>query len=141
MRWIALFALVASCLPHAASADVFGRALGVYGSLTDPEQSCAENPHRLDVTPRPPHVELTWDHAFFDRGGKPREHARYDILDADDTSITLRLEGDDQRQANGDRVIWILRLTEAPQGYCLGRSDWDPVRCVERAVRCDAPTS
>mgnify|MGYP006213424935 CR=1 FL=1 len=75
--------------------------------------------------------------------GEWTDRARFDIVDYDDSTIALMLEGDPNRTDTGERIIWLLRLTDQPAGYCWGRADWPSVRCVSPAVRCDAeaPTS
>jgi hypothetical protein len=127
----------------AGAQSVFDRAAGLYGSATNPAESCAVNPHHLDFMAAPPHAIFTWAHPVQDHVGQTRSHARYDILGYDENSITLRLEGQDLHTDSGGQAIWILRLTSNPEGYCWGRTDWPDVRCVEPAVRCgeQAPTS
>ena len=125
----------------AGAQTVFDRARGQYGSASDPATSCAANPHQLDFMAYPPHALLSWSKPRFDENGLPTTGERYDILSNDDTSLTLRLEGDSRRTDTGARAIWVLRLTTNPQGYCWGRTDWPVVRCERQQVRCDNATS
>lgn len=137
------FCLALLLAAPAGAQTVFDQAAGLYGSVDDPAQSCAQNPHRLDFMASPPHALFNWAHPAPDASGQMRTHERYDILDYDAGSITLRREGDPQVTADGHHPIWILRLTQTPVGYCWGRADWPVVRCEHPAVRCgdDAPTS
>ena len=125
----------------AGAQTVFDRARGQYGSASDPATSCAANPHQLDFMALPPHALLSWSKPRFDENGLPTTGERYDILSNDDTSLTLRLEGDNRRTDTGAQAIWVLRLTTNPQGYCWGRTDWPVVRCEQQQVRCDNATS
>ena len=125
----------------AGAQTVFDRARGQYGSASDPANSCAANPHQLDFMALPPHALLSWSKPRFEENGLPTTGERYDILSNDDTSLTLRLEGDNRRTDTGAQAIWVLRLTTNPQGYCWGRTDWPVVRCEQQQVRCDNATS
>ncbi|MBI1220357.1 MAG: hypothetical protein GC186_17620 [Rhodobacteraceae bacterium] len=137
------FCLALLLAAPAGAQTVFDRAVGLYGSAVNPAESCTQNPHRLDFMAAPPHALFHWAHPAPDASGQMRDRERYDILDYDDGSITLRREGDPQVTADGHLPIWILRLTSTPAGYCWGRTDWPSVRCERQAVRCgdDAPTS
>lgn len=143
MRLLLPCLALALAAPATAGADVFARAAGLYGSAVDPTQSCQSNPHRLSFMASPPHAIFTWAHPAESPSGDLRDRARYDILGADEGSLTLRLEDDPARTADGGHPIWVLRLTQDPAGYCWGRTDWPVVRCIDPAVRCDdsAPTS
>jgi hypothetical protein len=135
-------ALLLTATPALAQ-SVFDRAVGSYGLPDDPAASCAANPHRLDFTGQPPHAFLTWEKPARTAQGEWTDRARFDIVNYTDTTIALMLEGDPNRTDTGERIIWLLRLTDQPAGYCWGRADWPSVRCVAPAVRCDetAPTS
>ena len=125
----------------AGAQTVFDRARGQYGSASDPATTCAANPHQLDFMTYPPHALLSWSKPRFDENGLPTTGERYDILSNDDSSLILRLEGDNRRTDTGAQAIWVLRLTTNPQGYCWGRTDWPVVRCERQQVRCDNATS
>jgi hypothetical protein len=139
IRLCTLFLLAS--LSSASAQGVFDRLLGQYGSASDPSTSCASNPHELSFEAQPPHANFTWTEAWTDVDGRTVSHKRYDMLDYDDSSLTLRLEGDSSRTADGGRPIWILRLTTAPEGYCWGRADWPSVHCENQQVRCEKATS
>lgn len=125
----------------AAAQAVFDALRGQYGSAADPATSCAANPHQLDFMAQPPHALLTWAQPKPDGSGGLVTGERYDILDFDDRSLTLRLEGETRRTDGGGRPVWILRLTQAPPGYCWGRADWSVVRCEAAQLRCDSSIS
>ena len=101
------------------------------------------NPHRLDVTGPRPHVELTWEQPAEDPEVGVTLHSRYDVITADPGSITLRREGSRLRADDGGPVIWVMRMTAAPDGYCWGRRDRPIVYCERQQIRCRdaAPTS
>ena len=143
MRPLVIALALLSTAAPALAQSVFDRALGSYGLPDDPAASCAANRHRLEFSGPPPHAFLTWNKPARTAQGEWTDHARFDIVDYDDSTIALMLEGDPNRTDTGDRIIWLLRLTEQPAGYCWGRADWPAVRCVSPAVRCDAqaPTS
>lgn len=139
MRPLILFAFIAS----PAFADALDRAAGIYGSVLDPAQSCAVNPHELSFIPAPPHAVFHWAKPRLNHNGQSTTEDTYDLRDATDTSLTLQREGDAALAETGRRPLWILRLTQNPDGYCWGRADWPSVRCVEPSLRCDttSPTS
>ncbi|MEO6298404.1 MAG: hypothetical protein ABIV25_00515 [Paracoccaceae bacterium] len=125
----------------AAAQSVFDRAAGQYGSATDPATSCATNPHVLSFMAQPPHLVLEWQTPKIDADGGATGYERFDLLDSDDTSFSLRWEGSPILTYDGQRPTWILRLTDNPQGYCMGRTDWPVVRCEDQQVRCEKPLS
>lgn len=114
---------------------------GPFGSASDPATSCAANPHVLRFVANPPHAILQWDHAWTDAAGNTLTGRRYDLLGQTATTLTLRLEGDSTRTASGARPTWILRLTQEPEGYCWGRSDWPLVHCENQQLTCQKATS
>ena len=117
------------------------RAQGLYGSTTNPAQSCETNPHRLTFQSSPPHASFRWTTPRPDPDGQLSSTDVYDIRDVTGSTLTLQREGDAPLPETGRRPRWILRLSET--GYCWGREDWSPVRCINPAVRCDnaAPIS
>ena len=117
---------------------VFDRAAGTYGAVNDPATGCATNPHLLEFSTNPPHALFTWQHPMLDPDEGPTRSARYDITGADEGSISLRREGSALRTDAGGPVIWVLRLTRNPQGYCWGRTDKPSVFCERPQERCDA---
>jgi hypothetical protein len=134
-------ALCLICLAQTAAAQaVFDAARGQYGSATDPATSCAANPHQVEFEPSPPHANLTWERVKVGPSGQPRTHERYDVEGYDDTTITLREEGD-YRPDPGAGRYWVLQLTQTPPGYCWRRPDWPQVRCEDQQLRCENATS
>jgi hypothetical protein len=121
--------ILAFCLATPATAEtIFDRAAGLYGSATDPLQSCDANPHELSFIANPPHAVFRWQSPRPDVDGYMSTEDTYDLRGAGDATLDLQREGDAPLAATGHRPTWILRLT--PEGYCMGRSDWSPVRCV-----------
>lgn len=127
--------------PAAGAQEALQILPGLYGSASDPAQSCTANPHRLEVMVRPPHMTLTWTAPVPDPRGGRTERLVYDMIGADASTLTLRLEGETRVASYGGPVIWTLRRTE--DGYCWARPDWPVIRCEDRQLRCDAaaPTS
>ncbi len=139
MRILALCLLLA--LPHPAGAQsIIDTAAGTYGSLTDPATSCEANPHQLEFVGPPAHVQLKWAAPMHDPDEGPTDFARFDLLGADESSVTLRREGSALRSDTGGPVIWIMRFTANPLGYCWGRADRPTVFCERPQKRCDANT-
>lgn len=138
MRALIMILFLAS--PAAAQSALDGIE-GLYGSAIDPMQSCTTNPHRLEIQQNPPHLVLRWSMPRRDSGGRFGQEEVYDLRDIGTATLDLQREGDGPLPATGRRPTWLLRLTA--EGYCLGRSDWSAVRCVEPAIRCDsiAPSS
>ena len=138
-----LILLLLSCAARASAQSAMDIAPGTYGFASDPALSCTTNPHRLDVTGPRPHVELTWTRPAADPEAGATTHSRYDVLTADPGSITLRREGSRLRADDGGPVIWIMRPTADPDGYCWGRADRPIVYCERPQIRCGdaAPTS
>lgn len=129
------------CLASPAPAQtVFDAARGQYGSATDPATSCAANPHQLDFIADPPHLVLDWRALKAGQPGLPRQREVYDIEGHDDSTLTLREEGD--YRSDPDQVpFWVLQLTQTPPGYCWHRPDWPQVRCEDQQLACENATS
>ncbi len=140
MKHLFLLPLLLAALPAQAQ-DIFDTLGGQYGSASNPETSCAANPHHVEFISQPPHAMFLWTEPWTDIDGISVTDKRYDLLDHTDTTLTLRLEGDTQRADTGGHPIWILRLTTQPEGYCWGRTDWPSVHCEDQQVRCDKATS
>lgn len=140
MRALVLALLIAS---PATAQSVFDRARGSYGSVADPLQSCTANPHELSFLQSPPHAILRWAAPRLGPDGRMTREDVYDVRGATGSTLSLQREGDAPLPETGRRPVWILRLTDDPDGYCWGREDWSPVRCINAAVRCAAvaPTS
>jgi hypothetical protein len=135
----AFLALVLLAAPVQAQA-VFDGAKGRYGSATDTANSCAANPHEMTFQTSPPHMMLTWDQPKDDGVGQPRRFERYDVEGFDDTTMTLREEGDFRPDPEGGR-FWVLQMTQNPPGYCWRRPDWPTVRCEDQQLLCENATS
>ena len=138
MRALVLILFLAS---PAAAQSVLDGIEGLYGSAIDPLQSCTTNPHRLELQQNPPHLVMRWSLPRRDSDGRFAQQEVYDLRDVGLTTLDLQREGDGPLPDTGRRPTWVLRLTA--EGYCMGRSDWSAVRCIEPAVRCDsiAPSS
>jgi hypothetical protein len=126
-----------------AEDTVFDRAAGLYGHPGEINWSCEDNPHQIDFSSSPPHALFDWATPVEGYDGSQRNHVTYDVLDWDESSITMRMEGETRLTDDGQVVVWILRLTAQPDGYCWGRRDWPMMRCQHQALRCSptVPTS
>ena len=142
MRSILILTLL-SAAPALAEGNIFSRLEGVYGAADDEELSCTTNPHRLRFTDSPPHAILDWKEDWVMPGGLLSSRAVYDLIQATDTELVMRLEGEHRRTDAGDRVFWVMRPNDDFTGYCWGRIDWPVVRCIWPQVRCpnEAATS
>ncbi|MBC7476635.1 MAG: hypothetical protein H7317_00895 [Pseudorhodobacter sp.] len=138
MRYLILVPLLL-CSPALAQSLV-DDGPGQYGSATDSANSCGTNPHELGFQTSPPHVILTWSQPKDDGVGQPRTIERYDIEDYDTTTLTLREEGDFRPDRDGGRM-WVMQMTQSPDGYCWRRPDWPQVRCEDQQLRCEKPIS
>ena len=139
MRLLSLCLLLALPVPAGAQ-SIIGTAAGTYGSLTDPATSCEANPHQLEFVGPPAHLHLTWRAPMLDPDEGPTSFARFDLLSADESSLTLRREGSAERSDTGGPVIRVLRFTADPMGYCWGRADRPVVFCERPQKRCDQNT-
>lgn len=138
MRTLILLSLLMA--GPAAAQTLLDVAPGQYGSASDSATSCAANPHQLSFMTSPAHVILTWSQPKDDGTGQPRTLERYDIVDYDDTTLTLREEGDFRPDRAGGRM-WVMQMTQNPTGYCWRRFDWPQVRCEDQQVLCEQPVS
>ncbi len=119
-----------------AEDGIFSRLTGTYGSPDDPSQACATNPEHVTFSADGSRLLIDFGTPVLDYLGQDRTHAGYDVLAQDAAGVTVLLDGEERTTDAGEPVVWIMRPTTAPDGYCWGRTDWPVMRCPHRMVRC-----
>ena len=113
-----LLAAVLSCLSaQAGAAGVLDRLGGTWDTVPIYRGGCESDTyfHTIEVSPDKGHV--TFKHLKPIPGPNgPIQQYSYKVLYEEDDRVTLYLEGETRRQANGDRPIWVLIL-ERPDYY------------------------
>lgn len=121
-----------------AEGDIFSRLTGTYGSPDDPAQACATNPEHVTFSADGSRLLIDFETPVIDYLGQDRTQAGYDVLGQDSAGVTVLLDGEQRVTDAGEPVVWIMRPTSAPDGYCWGRTDWPVMRCPHQMVRCTA---
>ncbi|GAB1480157.1 hypothetical protein MASR2M74_27320 [Paracoccaceae bacterium] len=142
MMPIRLLCLLCLLTAAPAGADVFDDLSGRFGATFNPN-TCARNPHRVSFDASRSRARFVWDHPITDFRGEERLEGSYEVLGHDDSSITMRIEGETRLTEDGAPAVWIMRRVAALDGYCWGRTDWPSGRCVNVTIRCpgEAPIS
>lgn len=142
MMPIRLLCLALMLAAAPARADIFDDLSGRFGSTFSPN-TCARNPHRVAFDASRSRAHFVWDQPITDFRGEERLEGSYEVLGHDDSSVTMRIEGETRLTDDGAPVIWIMRRVAALDGYCWGRTDWPAGRCENVTIRCPevAPTS
>ncbi|RLA52587.1 MAG: hypothetical protein DRR42_07155 [Gammaproteobacteria bacterium] len=60
----------------------------------------------------------------------------YDVLEVRETTIRVALENEPRLDANGNPVVWIVKLLDE-NTFCWGRDDWPASGCTPRRMRCE----
>lgn len=142
MRCLLAHALALSGLAQPALAqDGYGLLEGLFGSASDPEASCAANPHELAIIDNRPHLARTWQQPVTGSAGGPRLREIYDVQAFDGGALLLREEGLYHADPEGSGGPWVMLFTQNPAGYCWRKPHWPLVRCIDQQLRCDSATS
>ena len=64
-----------------------------------------------------------------------RKHFKYEVLEVRKSELRLALEDEPRLDADGNPVVWILRLVD-DDTFCWGRDDWRPSGCTRTRIRC-----
>jgi hypothetical protein len=133
-----LLLLLLSASP--ARADVFDDASGLWGLPGDSELTCELNPHRVTFSADHARASFRWEGPMINYEGEVDQEGAYSVLDHGADYLVLALDGESRRSADGEPVVWIMRLLQGGARYCWGRTDWPEDECVDRYARCPAPT-
>jgi hypothetical protein len=117
LKPVPLLVAVLSCLSAQAHAGVLDRLTGTWDTVPIYRGGCESDAyfHTIEVSPDREHV--TFKHLKPIPGPNgPIQQYSYKVLYEEDDRVTLYLEGETRRQANGDRPIWVFIL-ERPNYY------------------------
>jgi hypothetical protein len=120
----------------ARAETIFDRMVGVFGSTQSEEFYCSRNPSSLSFSADRSRATFTFLRPAKIYNGSIVASVSYTVIGSDDDSITMTLDGEERRTDAGEQVVWVLHPIDRPDGFCWGRTDWDPKACVGREVRC-----
>lgn len=120
-----------------ARADVFDRLSGSFGVPDLPDETCEANPVFSLFSHDHHRVTFTWEKPVLSYTGQMIVSFSGTVVAVDPESITLLRDNETRRDVSGATVLWIMRATDRPEGYCWTRRDWPPDQCVPQ-VRCKA---
>lgn len=122
---------------------IFDRLTGQFGSPFEPDMTCAEYPHSIGFSTDRRRAAFRWNGPMRNYLGEFGQEAGYSVIANDEGSIAMSLDGEARLTDDGKPVVWVLRLAQAVDGYCWGRTDWQVARCVGLHLRCPgtAPVS
>ncbi len=126
---------LALLLPQPAAADIFARMSGLFGDPNYPPEACTANPVYSSFTPDHNRATFFWSHKVPSYTGAMITAYGGTVLWSDATSITMVRDNETRLTAAGDTVLWEMRATDHPDGYCWHRIDWPEDQCLQ-LVRC-----
>lgn len=139
IRSLFLAALLCGPVAPASAQDIFDRFEGSLWAFPERKgMQCHENPHTITFNADRTQSFFDWDRLMTTYENKLAQHATYDVIDYDETSITLYLHGESRTTDSGSPVVWILRFPD-DDTYCWDRTDWTPPLCTHLHVRCKLP--
>ena len=100
---------------------------------------CDENPHSVRFDTARSMSWFDWRGPMTNYLGEIDQQGVYDVLDSDESSITMYLHGEQRRTDAGEPVVWILRMLDGGEAYCWDRTDWAPPQCTHLHIRCHGP--
>ncbi len=124
-------------LTQPAAADIYGRMSGLFGDPEYPDESCSANPVFSTFTADRNRVVFSWGTPVRSYTGALISSYGSTVLWADGRSITMVRDNETRLTPEGDKVLWIMRVTDQPDGYCWHRIDWPDDSCIQ-LVRCEA---
>ncbi len=125
-------------LSSPAGADIFSQMTGTFGVPPDevPEESCSANPVFSAFSSDRGRVQFTWAHPVPSYTGTMITAFGSTVMRFDDDSITMLRDNETRLNPAGQPVLWEMRRTTKPDGYCWHRSDWpDDAQCLQ-LLRC-----
>jgi len=121
-------------------ADLFAHlAANTWAFPNVDDMHCDENPHEVRFDSAHSTAWFTWRGPMVNYLGEPDQEGGYDVIESDESSITLSLHGEQRMTEAGHPVVWILRMLDGGEAYCWDRTDWSPPRCTHLHVRCHGP--
>ncbi|MEO8242635.1 MAG: hypothetical protein ABI832_09985 [bacterium] len=130
-----LVAFVLMILPQVAEADIYARLSVLFGDPEVPEEACSVNPVYSRFTDDHNRAVFSWGHPVPSYTGAMITAYGSTVLWADAGSITMVRDHETRLTPEGDKVLWIMRATDQPEGYCWHRIDWPDDSCLQ-LVRC-----
>lgn len=118
-----------------AAADVFASLSGTFGVPDLPDETCATNPVFSTFSPDRTRVTFTWNDPVLSYTGQMITSYGGSVVRAGPDSVTLQRDRETRLDYKGVKVLWIMRLTTNPEGYCWTQSDWSPQDCAPM-LRC-----
>ena len=130
-----MIAAIAGCGGGAPRREVVPALAGTWGWTQDHKRSCETNPHTLAFSADRHFLILRYRTPIKSYDKSARVEAYYRVLQIDESSVTLLLEGETRRQRDGRPISFELRLL-SDTAYCWHRSDKSQRECSPPIVRC-----
>lgn len=127
--------LVLLFVPQIAVADVFDRMTGSFGVPDVPAESCSANPVFSSFSPDRGRVNFVWGRAVPSYTGAMITAYGGMVVRVEGGSLIMLRDNETRLTDAGQPVLWEMRPTVAPDGYCWHRLDWDPAECLP-LIRC-----
>lgn len=122
-------------IPQIAQADIFDHMTGSFGVPDVPSESCAENPVFSSFSPDRGRVNFTWGRPVPSYTGAMITAFAGTMVGVEGQSLIMLRDNETRKTGAGETVLWEMRPTDAPDGYCWRRLDWDASECLSM-IRC-----
>jgi hypothetical protein len=131
--------LAVLCLALASpvtSQTVFDAMTGVFGSDRQSE-SCAVNPRTQSFSQDHRRIRMTWEIPVESNLGPGTIGViEGTVVASDRTSITFLRDAETRTDAQGQPILWIYRLHDNGQGFCISQSDVAELDCLSSHTPC-----
>ncbi len=109
---------------------------GSFGATDLAEESCAANPVFSSFSPDRGRVNFVWGRPVPSYTGAMITVYGGTVVRVDGQSLIMLRDDETRMTAAGQPVLWEMRATDAPDGYCWHRLDWDDPRQCLQLIRC-----
>jgi hypothetical protein len=118
----------------AKDSTIFNRVEGKWDWTKSDALACSENFHEISFSHDRTSALFKYNPPF-ERNGKMVSSRSYTVLYAEGNKIAMLMDDELRRTAQGDRVIWVLTLSN-PHTYYWRRTDWAANEGTRDIQRC-----
>ncbi|MGV8985485.1 MAG: hypothetical protein ACOH2H_04270 [Cypionkella sp.] len=127
--------------PLPAQADTFARLSGTFGDTAVPAETCAANPVFVRFTPDHARIAFSWANPVPSYTGAMITAFAGTLVAVGPDSITMLRDNETRVLSDGSKIVWTMRATSNPEGFCWTRPDWPSDTCFALKRCGGAPNS
>ena len=116
-------------------ADVFDQMTGSFGVPDVPAESCSLNPAFSSFSPDRGRVNFAWARPVPSYTGAMITAFGGTVVRVEGGNLIMLRDDETRLTDAGQPVLWEMRATDVPDGYCWRRLDWPEDECLQM-LRC-----